>query len=181
MTEKQAIERATAEGFLELYNDRFGTDYEIVDMPAPPDPDVQCADSRGRRLNLEITVTEDQRNDIKGLLGRSDHLSLEALRANNERRGPPMFRAFTDSPDGRPTVVDQLVARLAAKLRNDYGSGVALDIRDSSPIGWDWDEVVDLIRSRLNVSTCPFDRGVWIFSRGSEDRLFAIVDNASDA
>lgn len=178
MSEKRAIERSTAEGFLELYNQRFGTDYEIVDMPAPPDPDVLCADTRGKRLNLEVTNTEDQPEDIKAFLGRSDHLSIEALRARNLRRDPPQFRAFTESPDGRPTVVDQLVARLAAKMQNDYGRDVALVVRDTSPIGWDWDQALDLIRDRINLSTCSFDRGVWLLSR-SKDQLFEIVGDAS--
>lgn len=179
VSEKKAIERATAEGFLKLYNERFATDYKIVDMPEPPDPDVLCADARGMCLNLEITSTEDQPNDIKAFLGRSDHLSLKALRANNQRRDPPLFRAFTESPGGRPTVVDQLVSGLAAKMRKDYGGDVALVVRDTSPIDWDWDRAVDLIRDRINLSTCPFDRGIWLLSR-SKDQLFEIFGDAEN-
>lgn len=83
MSEKQAIEKATAEGFLVLYNQLQGTDFRIVEMSDAPD--VRCKDSHGRTLNIEITSTQDRPGDIKAILGRSNSRSLESLRAHNER------------------------------------------------------------------------------------------------
>jgi len=47
------------------------TTYKIVDHSDAPD--IRCVDSDGNKLNLEITMTEDQPGDIQALLGRSDH------------------------------------------------------------------------------------------------------------
>jgi hypothetical protein len=170
MSEKHAIERGTAEGFLFLYNQQFATDFRIVKMADAPD--ARCADSHGNILNLEITTTEDRPGDIKALLGRSNSRSLEALRAHVERvdRGEefPQFSCLTDR------VSDRLVERLKGKLKNDYGPDTALVVRDSSGVDWDWDVVIPAILSRLDLTKNPFSRGIWLLSR-VKDRLFRIV------
>lgn len=170
MSEKHAIERGTAEGFLVLYNQLFGTDFKVVVMADAPD--ARCNDSWGNILDLEITTTEDRPGDIKALLGRSNSRSLEVLRAHVERvaRGeePPQFSSLTDEVGGA------LAERLESKLKNDYGPNVALVVRDSSGVDWDWDLVIPAIRSRLNLANNPFPRGIWVLSRLT-DRLFQIV------
>ena len=169
MSEKQAIEKATAEGFLVLYNQLQGTDFQIVEMSDAPD--VRCVDSLGKTLNLEITTTEDRPGDIKAVLGRSNGRSLEALRAHVERvaRGEeqPQFSSLSDE------VSDQLVERLQSKMMNDYGSNAALVVRDTSGVDWDWDDVIPAIRSRLELTKNPFSQGIWVLSR-VKDRLFQI-------
>ena len=170
MSEKQAIERGTAEGFLVLYNQLLGTDFRIVEMGDAPD--ARCADSHGNALNLEITTTEDRPGDIKALLGRSNSRSVEALRAHVDRvaRGEerPQFSSLSDE------VSDHLVKRLKSKMKNDYGSNAALVVRDSSGVDWDWDEVNPAIRSRVDLTKNPFGRGIWLLSR-VKDRLFQIA------
>ena len=169
MSEKQAIEKATAEGFLVLYNQLQGTDFQIVEMSDAPD--VRCVDSLGKTLNLEITTTEDRPGDIKAVLGRSNGRSLEALRAHVERvaRGEeqPQFSSLSDE------VSDQLVERLQSKMMNDYGSNAALVVRDTSGVDWDWDDVIPAIRCRLDLAKNPFSQGIWVLSR-VKDRLFQI-------
>ena len=170
MSEKQAIEKATAEGFLVLYNQLQGTDFRIVEMSDAPD--VRCADSHGKALNLEITSTEDRPGDIKAILGRSNSRSLEALRAHNERvaRGEeqPQFSSLSDE------VSDQLVGRLRSKMINDYGLSAALVVRDTSGVDWDWDDVIPVIRSQLDFTKNPFSQGIWILSR-AKNRLFQVT------
>jgi hypothetical protein len=170
MSEKHAVEKGTAEGFLVLYNQLFATDFKVVAMADAPD--ARCADSRGNTLNLEITTTEDRPGDIKALLGRSDSRSLEALRAHVDRvaRGQelPQFSSLSDE------VSDHLVERLESKLKNDYGPNTALVVRDSSGVDWDWDVVTPTIRSRIDLAKNPFSRGIWLLSR-VKDRLFQIA------
>lgn len=170
MSEKQVIEKGTAEGFLALYNQLLGTNFKIVEMSDAPD--ARCADSHGIILNLEITTTEDRPGDIKALLGRSNSRSLEALRAHVDRvaRGEerPQFSSLSDE------VSDHLVERLRDKMKNDYGPNAALVVRDSSGVDWDWDDVIPSIRSRLDPSKNPFIRGIWLLSR-VKDRLFQIA------
>ena len=170
MNEKQAIERGTAEGFLLLYNERFGTDIKITVMADAPD--ARCADSMGNVLNLEITTTEDRPGDIKALLGRSNARSLEALRAHLDRvaRGEeqPLFSSLSEE------VTDALVTRLQNKLKNNYGADTALVVRDSSGVDWDWDIVIPTIQRRLNLAKNPFSRGIWLLPR-SKDRLFQVA------
>lgn len=169
-SEKQAIEKGTAEGFLALYNQLLGTDFKIVEMADTPD--ARCADSHGNTLNVEITTTEDRPGDIKALLGRSNSRTLETLRAHVDRvaRGeePPQFSSLSDE------VSDHLVERVRNKMKNDYGPNAALVVRDSSGVDWDWDEVIPSIRSRLDVMKNPFSRGIWLLSR-VKDRLFQVT------
>lgn len=170
MSEKQAIERGTAEGFLVLYNQFLRTDFKIVEMSDAPD--ARCKDSHGNMLNLEITTTEDRPGDIKALLGRSNSRSLDALRAQLERvaRGEeqPQFSSLSDE------VSDHLVERLRSKMKNDYGSNTALVVRDMSGGDWDWNDVIPVLRSRLDLTKNPFSRGIWVLSR-VKDRLFQIA------
>jgi hypothetical protein len=170
MTEKQAIEKGTAEGFLALYNELLGTHFKVVEMSDAPD--ARCADSHGNILNLEITTTEDRPGDIKALLGRSNSRSREALRANVGRVARGTERAQFSSLSEE--VTDRLVERLRDKMQNDYGPNAALVVRDSSGVDWDWDDVIPSIRTRLDVSRNPFIRGIWLLSR-VKDRLFQIA------
>ena len=78
MNEKEAIEKATADAFIKLYNSEMGTSFSIVEYSDAPD--ICCQDLKGNRFNFEITLTEDRPKDIQALLGRSNHRSLEALK-----------------------------------------------------------------------------------------------------
>lgn len=170
MNENTSIEHGTADGFLRLYNLHHGTDYEIVEVSDAPD--IRCRDSGGRELNLEITTTEDNDRDIQALLGRSDHLGIEALEKHNERVAAGLEKPRHNSLSGN--VSDNLIDRIQSKLNKDYGSNVALVVRDTSGCDWEWDEVEDEIRSRLDLSRNPFEKGIWVLSR-AKDKLFRIV------
>jgi hypothetical protein len=71
-------------------------------------------------------------------------------------------------------VSDNLIARIQTKLNKDYGDNVALVVRDTSGCDWEWDEVENHIRSRLDLSRNPFKQGIWVLSR-VKDTLFRIV------
>lgn len=169
MSEKQAIEKATAEGFLVLYNQLQGTNFRIVKLSDAPD--VHCIDSHGKVLNLEITSTEDCLGDIKAILGRSNSRSVETLRAHNERvaRGEerPQVSSFSDE------VSDHLLGRLRSKMKNGYGLRVALVVRDTSGVDWDWDDIIPAIQNQLDFTKNPFSQGIWVLSR-AKNRLFQI-------
>jgi len=42
LNEKEAIERATADAFIELYNRKMGTSFSIIDHSDAPD--IRCVD-----------------------------------------------------------------------------------------------------------------------------------------
>ena len=67
-----------------------------------------------------------------------------------------------------------IVSRILPKFQKDYGSNVALVIRDASPVCWDWDLVVDQIRDMLNLPRNPFDKGICLISF-RKDRIFRLV------
>lgn len=169
MNEKQAIEKGTADGFLDLYNKLTSHDFKIVKMSDAPD--VNCEDSRGNTLNLEITMTEDCPGDIKAALGRSESRSLEALRARVDRVARGEEPAQINSL--QRNVIDHLVERIIDKMKKDYGPNAALVVRDSSGVNWDWDDVIPSLCSRLGPTRNPFSRGIWLLSR-AKDRLFKI-------
>lgn len=170
MHENQAIEKATADAFVELYNREMGTSFSIVEYSDAPD--IRCKDPQGNVFNFEITLTEDRPNDIKAVLGRSDHRGIAALRQNlaDVRAGKAHLRVSCLQGN----VVDMIVNRISPKLPKDYGSNVALVIRDSSPVCWDWDLATNQISAMLNLQRNPFDKGIWILSF-RKDRIFRVV------
>jgi hypothetical protein len=162
MSEKELIERGTAETFLHLYNCEHRTTYRLLECGDAPD--VRCIDDDGAPLNLEITLTEDRAGDIQALLGRSDSRSLGALKAHLElvKRGiaDPLdrFSALGDN------VSEMIVHRIRAKMLKRYGSSTALVVRDTSGVDWDWELVASELKSKLAGERNPFDRGVWVLS-----------------
>ena len=170
MNEKERIEYGTADGFLRIYNKNFGSDYKISELS--DSPDIHCVDKNGKELNIEITTTEDQDGDIKALLGRSNHKSYEALVEHNENVANGLESPNYSSINGS---IDNIVDRINAKLIKDYGRNIALVVRDTSGLDWEWDQHTAEITSRLDLTHNPFDRGIWIISR-TKDKLFPIVE-----
>ena len=73
-----------------------------------------------------------------------------------------------------PDLSDFASACCASPVFNTYGPNAALVVRDTSGGDWDWDDVIPVIRSRLDLSTSPFSDGIWVLSR-AKDRLFQIA------
>src|SRR2546426_533348 len=143
-TETQAIERSTAEGFLAHYNAREGTDFRVVTVAGPGEsPDVKCVSSSGDELWLEVTITEDNPRDAQALLGRSEHKSLDALRALLHRVKTGAAKMPVNRLDGN--VLKILIDRLRRKFEKRYGSNVALVVREAG-ISWDWELVLPTVR-----------------------------------
>jgi hypothetical protein len=162
MNEKQLIEKATAEGFLLLYNHAFKADFRIDAIAADGEvPDVRCSDPSGNFLNLEITMTEDRDRDIAAQLGRSKHRDFANFGPSQEASGLS------------GNVFDQIVKRILDKTAKDYGREVALVIRDASGADWDWDMMGGAFAARLRGCRSPFEKGIWIINR-SKDRMFRI-------
>ncbi len=174
LSEKKQIEKATAEGFLNLYNAKMKTSYYFNKLLEPQDPDVQCVDSDGNILYLEIMMTEGQHGDIKALLGRSDHRNIESLQAHRAKveAGKTSEFEWVDSLPGNISVM--LLNRIRAKLKKDYGPNTALVVRAMCPEDPDWELELDNIKAQLDLSRNPFDKGIWILSR-CKDILFRVV------
>jgi hypothetical protein len=172
LSEKKDIEKASAEGFIKLYNAMMGTTYRITGHS--DSPDVRCVDSNDNELNIEITMTEDRPGDIQALLGRSDHRSMKALKAHRAKveAGKASSLELVSCLQGN--LIAMLVSRIQAKLNNDYGKNAALVVRDTCPADPDWDLELDEIKAQLDLSRNPFDKGIWILSK-TKDRLFRVV------
>jgi len=172
MNEKQTIEAETAEAFLHLYNTEKGSSFRIVRYG--DSPDIECEDGNRRKLNLEITLTEDRQRDIQALVGRSDDRNLDALRKHvkdvRAGRADPLERV--SSLDGN--VACSLTVRLRSKFKKRYGGHTALVIRDSSGLDWDWEIELPKFRAKFALEMHPFDEGVWIVNL-SKDRLFRLL------
>jgi hypothetical protein len=170
LNEKKAIEKATADAFIKLYNFKMGTSFSIVKYSDAPD--IRCKDQKGHIFNFEITLTEDRPKDIQAALGRSNHGSIEAVRQHLADVNAGKAKLEIRSLPGN--VANMIVNRILPKLQNDYGSNVALVVQDSSSVCWDWDLVVDNIKDMLSSQRNPFDKGIWIESF-RKDRIFRIV------
>lgn len=172
MTEKQQIEKATAQTFLDLYNSQNVTKFEIHELADTPD--VICRDqTTGEELKLEITLLEDLLGEVRYKLGRGNQ-------PNSPTTGSPV-RSFYDD------VVPQLQRALEKKLMSSYGSRTALVIQQVSPL-WgptDWKTVVDRIRNdTVHGREGQFGAGIWIICTDSStlpasNALFCISGGAS--
>ena len=162
MTEREKTELETAKQFLDLYNSQKGTSFEIVKHGDAPD--FHCQDQNGENLYLEITLTEDKTGDIPALLGRSDTRSPEALKQHLDavKRGEASI--FESVSCLQEDVSEMAQTRIQPKLIKDYGSNVALVVRDVSPSGWSWETVLDELAASLDLKNNPFYKGIWIIS-----------------
>ena len=172
MNEKEAIEKETADAFIKLYNTETGKSFSIDEYSDAPD--IRCIDSEGNSFNFEVTLTEDRPKDIQAALGRSDHRSIEALKKHladvKAGKAHPLDRVSCLQGN----VTEMIVSRIQPKLKKDYGANAALVIRDASPVGWDWDMVIDQIKSQLNLDRNPFDKGIWIITF-RKDKIYRIL------
>jgi len=164
MTEKKAMERATAEAFLALYNNKMSTSFEIKEYSEAPD--VRCEDSNGSKLNLEITSTEDfpSTKDVPG--------DIQVAYRDNK---VPCFRGPHDA-------CNTLFQRICAKATKDYGQNVAVVIQNFSPLMWER-EIAKGIKEKfsnpLKKLNLPFDKGIWLISYG-RDEIFPIYMKTGD-
>lgn len=172
MNEKEAIERETAEAFLSLYNSQTGSAYQI--SKHSDSPDFICEDSRGHELRLEITLTENRSGDIQALLGRSDAKSPEALERHLKAVEQGEESIFQSVSCLQGNVCQMLAGRIQRKLDRDYGPNAALVVRDTSPVPWSWDAVLDDLAASLDLEHNPFDEGIWLVPF-MKDRIFRIV------
>lgn len=160
-SETQKIELATAEAFFRLYNAQHATTYSVNRVAGPREvPDIFASDSGGREFNLEITLTEDGPGNIAALLGRSDSLSIEKLKQENESVRAGNAQPRINSLQGNAFPV--LLGRISKKLTKRYGAHTALVVRDTS--FWDWELVIPSIQAHLNSKAVPFDLGIWLLT-----------------
>jgi hypothetical protein len=172
MNEKEAIEKATADEFIKLYNSEMKTSFWIIEHS--DSPDIRCTDKSRNTLNFEITLTEDRPQDIQAPLGRSNHRSADSLKQHLEEVKTGKANPLERVSHLQGNVTEMLVSRIQSKLKKDYGSNVALVIRDSSPLDWAWDVVTDKIISQLNLDYNPFDKGIWLITY-SKDRIYRLL------
>ena len=155
---KQRIEYWRAKDFLVKYNQQQDSSFKIKELS--DSPDVVCEDENGDRLNLEITLIEDRCDDIKSLLGRSDH--------KNSKLGTKL-RLATDPIQP----VKRIYKAIRNKINNHYGSNVALVIcyttlLKSEAHESDWKDLKDHRFVLDDIDDIPFDKGIWVISlRGS--------------
>jgi hypothetical protein len=172
LNEKEAIERATADAFVELYNLEKRTSFSIIEYSDAPD--IRCKDLKGDIFNFEITLTEDRPKDIAVVLGRSDQKSIEVLRQHLDKVKAGKANPLENVSCLQENVTEMIISRILPKLKKDYGLNVGLVIRDTSPVCWDWELVLEDIKSRIGSRKNPFDMGIWIISC-RKDKIYKII------
>jgi hypothetical protein len=172
LNEKEAIEKATADAFVPLYNSLMRTSFSIIEYSDAPD--IRCEDSAGNAFNFDVTLTEDRHKDIQAALGRSDHRGLEALRKHlaEVKAGKAHPMEWVSCLQGNVSAM--MVECIKKKLQKDYGPNCALVVRDTSRCDWDWDLVADQIKGALNLVRNPYDEGIWVISC-SKDKILRLL------
>jgi len=161
MTEKKAMENATAEAFLAFYNNKMNTSFKIKEHLEAPD--IRCEDLSGNKLNLEITSTEDFRS-TKGVPG-----DIQSTYRGNK----------VSCSRGFEGACDILFQTICAKIKKDYGSNVALVIQDFSGVPWSWEIEIDKLNNSLKELNPPFDKGIWLITR-KRYKVFLIYMKTED-
>jgi len=145
MSENANIERAAAEEFLKLYNDRMRSNFAIIEHS--DSPDFRCRDGKtGELLDLEITLLEDVHGDARYRLGR----------------GPSQgVRCFNQD------TLSRFKERITDKCGKDYGAQAALVLRQVAPL-WttnDWEMYRDDFQAVIP-SACKgtFTKGIWVLT-----------------
>lgn len=155
-SEKQRIEKATVDAFVQLFNISQEQDYAILQYGDAPD--AKCRNSSGQIMQVEVTLTEDNPGDLAWSLGKTENRPPRYWFGNCLQRN----------------VLNQLLGRLDDKILKRYGEGTALVIRDSSGVNWDWEYVAEEIRSALKQRFNPYDMGIWILNR-TKSRLIRLT------
>ncbi|MBI1755209.1 hypothetical protein HYR65_02910 [Candidatus Azambacteria bacterium] len=164
INEKEKIEKFTAEKFIEAYNARFNTTFAIKEHSDKPD--FICKDKNGVEMKLETTLTEDQDNDIRALLGRSEHKNFEYVRKHGMNPASALLG----------NVMKHAYNRISEKMLKNYGKNVALVLRDASPLEWDWDICLPELKKKLESNSNPFDKGVWILTISqNQNKIFQVL------
>ena len=173
-SEKERIERATAEKFLHLYNKRHGAHFKITTQG--DHPDIACRDVlTGQLLYIEITLLEDWDDDIQAVLGRAERKTYSPT------TGIPAISFEEDT-------LPKLRARLQDKLLSSYGPNTGLVIRQVS-ILWsseDWmNHAGEIVRDVFAGREENYGAGVWILCREPnswpyEDDIFELSSLARD-
>jgi hypothetical protein len=173
MTEVEEIEKVGIESFLPQYNHRMGTDYRAVRFAKKGEaPDAICRDSTGNHIQIEVTLTEDNPMDLPAQLGRSEHKSLDAVQRRMDRVKLGLEPIWFSSLEGN--VLEMAVSRITSKYDKRYGPRTLLLVRDTSPLNWDWSNVIDKLRSKVDLPSNPFDLGIWILNF-DKSNIFEIV------
>jgi hypothetical protein len=167
-SEKRRIEKATADLFLRLYNENFGSSFEITQNGDAPD--ILCVDSNtNEELSLEISLLQNIEGEIPYILGKGPQ-------PVSSTTGTTAVSLFDDA-------YGQIEKALNKKLQSHYSGNSALVLRQVS-ILWsprDWELLAPDLRSTvLNGKENQFNFGIWIICTDDEtwpaqDTLFRLT------
>lgn len=148
--DKKKIEKETAQLFLDLFNPRLDSHFEVVELGEVPD--VICKDSRtGSTLNLEISLLEDMSGEIAYELGH--------------RPKPISPTTGTSIIDLLHDVMPHWQDQIHKKLLAFYGKDTALVLRQVS-ILWEsreWNFIAPLFREKILLGKeTQYGAGVWV-------------------
>ena len=167
LSNKQKIEKASADIILNSYNKRFGTNFEIIKLQDAPD--IFCTDPITHEdLYLEITLQEDLAGEIKAILEANKEPVTDLVSFG--------VRSFLDD------VVPLVIERIKEKNKSFYGEKTALVIRQTS-ILWEaleWEVVkVRIIHEVGTITNKNYGMGIWIICKDNSswpasDTIFRI-------
>lgn len=155
LSQKQQIEKATAEIFLPIYDKMHGTNFSVVELGDTPD--VTCRDPEtGQMLYLEIGLIEDLKGEIADELKRGKE-------AGPTEYLTPVRSLYDDAVPNYRKVIEK-------KMQSVYGKETALVLRQVSPI-WgpdDWKILAHkYLSDLLPGSEAKFGAGIWVICTDS--------------
>lgn len=123
-------------------------------------PDFTCSDSDGNILQVDVTLTESSKGDIKARLGRSNHKCVKKM--------------IVSSNSLQDSTIEIVLNCIRKKLLKRYGPNTALIIRDTCPLDLNWDLFLIQIKKELNNEYNPYDEGIWIIAN-SKDKIYRVL------
>lgn len=150
---KDNHEELAAKKFLNLYNQRYNTQFKIIEKSESPD--FKAIDVRsGAILNFEETL------------------------ATRSPIGPQIWKAMLEGLYNSPgpqtlDVTRELCAyrdNIVKKFSKKYGSGYALIAFQFGPV-MPWEFALEQLKSMIDFEQSPFDKGVFLISWEELHRL----------
>ena len=123
-------------------------------------PDFTCSDSDGSILQVDVTMTESSKGDIKARLGRANNKNVNNMKV--------MSKSLQDN------TIEKVITRIREKLWKRYGPNTALVVRDMCPLDLNWDLFLTQITRVLSNECNPYDKGVWIIN-DSKDKIYRVL------
>jgi len=145
-------EAVAVDQFLRFYNREKGSRYQVFEHQ--DSPDFRCVDPWDEsELKVEVTLALDAQT--------KDPLAWQDVSTRTDENRD------TDADTAVETVLAVLRNTITKKFDKRYGKNCALIVYHLA-LPWRWGEEIERLKTEIDYSFSPYDRGVWFVTHWDE-------------